>query len=54
MLGDREDFDADIAGFVEDRRGALDFGEREEGPFHQIALIARAGVAGGDDERIEP
>ena len=53
VLGHGVDLDADIAGFVEDRRRAPGFGEREERPLHQVALIARAGVAGGDDERFE-
>ena len=53
VLGHGVDLDADIAGFVEDRRRAPGLGEREERPLHQVALIARAGVAGGDDERVE-
>ena len=53
MLGHGVDLDSNAGGFVEDRRRAPRLCEREERPLHQVALIARAGVAGGDDERIE-
>ena len=46
-------FDAHRAGFVEDRHGAARLSQREEWPLHEVALVARAGVARRDDERVE-
>ena len=42
-----------IAGLIEDRRDAPGLGEGEERALHKVALVARAGVARGDDERVE-
>ena len=54
VFGHPKDFDALPAGFIKDRGDALGLGKREEGPLHEIALIAGAGIAGGHHERIEP
>jgi hypothetical protein len=53
VLGHGVDLDANAGGFVQDRRGAPGLCEGEERPLHQVALVARTGVAGGDDERVE-
>jgi len=42
-----------FSGLVEDRRHALGFGEREERPLHEVALVARRHLAGERLERIE-
>ncbi|KAJ8135353.1 hypothetical protein OY671_011434, partial [Metschnikowia pulcherrima] len=47
------DFDTHVAGSIEDWARAFAPGERKEWSFHQVASIARAGIAGGDDERTE-
>ena len=53
VLGHGVDLDPDIAGLIEDRRDASGLGEGEERTLHQVALVARAGVARGDDKRVE-
>ncbi len=54
MLGHAEHLHLDVIGTVEDRLGARRFRQREEWPLHQIALVARAGVAADHHEGIEP
>src|SRR5260370_27375007 len=54
MLGHAEHLNLDVIGTVEDRLGAWRFRQREEWPLHQIALVARAGVAADHHEGIEP
>src|SRR5258705_9394942 len=54
MLGHAEHLHLDVIGTIEDRFGAWRFRQREERPLHQVALIARAGVAADHHERIEP
>src|SRR6516162_3668122 len=54
MVGHAEHLHLDVIGAVEDRFGAWRFRQREEWPLHQIALVARAGVAADHHEGIEP
>src|SRR5258705_4541511 len=54
MLRHAEHLHLDVIGTIEDRFGAWRFRQREEWPLHQVALIARAGVAADHHEGIEP
>src|SRR5713226_3198539 len=45
VLWHSEHLHLDVIGTVEDRLGTRRFRQREERPLHQIALVARAGVA---------
>ncbi len=53
VLGHPEHLHLDIGGLVENRLGARRLRQREERPLHQIALVARCGVAGRDHEGVE-
>ena len=48
-----EHLDPCVAGLIENRHGTLGLRQREERPLHEVALVARGRVAGGDDEGIE-
>src|SRR6266849_7585322 len=53
MLRHAEHLHLDVIGTIEDRFDAWRFRQREEWPLHQVALIARAGVAADRHEGIE-
>ena len=53
MLGQAVNLDPLATGLVKDRRDPLCLGKREERPFHEVTLVAGAGIATRDDEGIE-
>jgi hypothetical protein len=52
MLGHPEHLHLYVGGLVENRLGARGLRQREERPFHQIALVARRRVARCDHEGV--